>query len=152
MAVMRATAAILRRPFTAVSVLDAPNHPGIDIFRGPVSAPIGKSSNLQADLEAHPRGDGGTRTDSASHFRFEELHFSQVDGWHAALLARYRGSHMSNMPFENRMDATHDRDASLPGATMRHEMWDVAPNAMWVRNGAPMSASDSVSSTLDGQT
>ena len=96
-----------RRPFTAVGVADAPNHPGIyELFRGPILVLIGKSSDLHADLEAHRRGDNGTRTRSASHYRFEELNSSESDDRQAELLAGYRRSHNSNLPIGNRADVT----------------------------------------------
>ena len=105
MAVALTTAALGLRPFTAVGVVGASDHPGIyETFRFPVLVLIGKSSNIQTDVEAHQRGGNGSRTRCALHCRFEDLSTSQVDDRHAESLARYRRSHNSNVPIANPAD------------------------------------------------
>lgn len=91
------------RGFARDNLMDAPTGPGVYVLlrRGRVVM-IDGAPNLRQELAAHQRGDRGTRTASATHYRTQETTLSDVGSRREQLMGNYRRSHNSNVPPGNR--------------------------------------------------
>jgi hypothetical protein len=96
-----------RCTFSATGMVETPERPGVyELFRGDDLLVIGGSTNLRADLEAHLRGERGSRTRCATHYKVEEMNASEVVDRQSELLGTYRRSRNSNVPVGNRSDVS----------------------------------------------
>jgi hypothetical protein len=104
-----------RCTFSATGIVEIPEGPGVyELYRGDDLLVIGGSANLRADLEAHLRGERGSRTRCATHYKVEEMNASEVVDRQSELLGAYRRSRNSNVPVGNRSDVSEPAPTGEP--------------------------------------
>jgi hypothetical protein len=92
--------------FTAANVTAAPSGPAVyTLFRHNHVVMIGATRHLRNDLVAHQRGDRGARTRCATRYRAEPTTLDRLAVRGDEVMADYRRSHNSNVPWGNRPSA-----------------------------------------------